>query len=352
MARFTKSLRIQQVCRVWLGLLVASWGAASPCLADLDYHGIGWANVLVPGGGQFLLGDPLKGTAQALGEIGSFGWGYSLSRRSPLSLDGVPEDIPSPRVVGRKVVTRGEYCRIHVTDAICSRGSPSDPVLVSSFDRTPQNIQRSLSADILQEFGIKYHMVNVFESYRQAAGDAPGIDPTPTGQLFLAPFNWSVLSEPSVYVPIGISVGVIFASYALVVKDGLTPGPRLTHGSNRLYAATYGLVFPFGSAAPEEMFYRGFIQNEAYTLVPSPWFAVPASALAYTLSHSVADMPSAAVTGLWLGTRTYLDHGLLSRGIAYHFWADFFAGLLAIQLLQKSEFYPASHELFKFTWYL
>ncbi|MBC7691440.1 MAG: CPBP family intramembrane metalloprotease [Methylotenera sp.] len=316
-----------------------------------NYHLLGWVNTFVPGAGEVMLGNPGLGIVQAVSEVGTFSIGYANSRRSPLTLDGVPEDIPSPQVTKKRISTRAQYCRIHPTDVICSQGSPNDKLLISTFSSTPISIQKSLSADILQEFGIKYHMVNVFNAYREAAQGVPNIDRTPTGELFLSPFRGSVLSEPEVFIPLGISVAAVFASYYFTVKDGLPAGPKLTKGSNRLYATTYAVVFPVGSAVPEEMFYRGFIQNEAYSLVPSPWFAIPVSTLAYTLSHTGDEMPTAAITGLWLGSVAYMNHGMLSKGIAYHFWANVFAGILAIELLQRSEFYPKSTNVFNFSLY-
>ena len=331
---------------------VVSVALSAKALSEPSYHVVGWVNTFVPGGGQLLLGDYWSASSQALAEIGTFGLGYHLSARSPMTLDGVPEEIPSPKLLGQRIQTRGQYCAAHPGASICTRGSPNDLLQITSFDNTHQNIQRALAADILQEIGIKYHMVNVFNAYREAAKGDPNIDPTPTGELFLAPFRWSLIEDPAVYIPLGVSAAAIAVSYVATVKGGgVTPTAKFTGGSNRLYALTYGTVFPFGGAVPEEMFYRGFIQNEARGWVDSPFFAVPFSTALYTLSHSVDEMPSAAVSGAWLGTIAYLNNGRLSRGIAYHFWANFLAGLMEIELLQRSQFYPHSTDLFDFTWY-
>ena len=106
--------------------------------------------------------------------------------------------------------------------------------------------------------------------------------------------------------------------------------------SQTLYDITYLGIFPLGSAAPEEMFYRGFLQHEFYAMSRTPYFSVPLSTAAYAFSHSQEDRPSAAVTGIFLGILTHAKGGALSPGIAYHFWANVMAGLYQIALQRKS----------------
>src|SRR4051812_31646962 len=57
-------------------------------------HLIGWSNTFVPGAGQALLGNPGTAVVQFGLETTTFGYGYYLSKRSPLTLDGVPIDLP------------------------------------------------------------------------------------------------------------------------------------------------------------------------------------------------------------------------------------------------------------------
>lgn len=281
-----------------------------PVFADSNYHLVGWAHAFIPGAGPFLLGDFKEGGYQAAVEVSTFGLGYALSARSPMTLDGVPEVVP-PYGDGQR-----------------------------------KDMSRALSADILQEVGLKYHMVNVFESYREASGGRdPWIDPTPTRELFLAPFTGSILLDPTVYVPVALSSVALGIYYYSVTQKGQTQVAPLTPVSQGLYAFTYGAVYPFGSAAPEEMFYRGFIQNEARTLVDSPFFTIPLSTALFTVSHLPAEMPSAFLAGAWMGTLTYLSQGRLARGIAYHFWTDFLAGLVQIQLLKQAQFQSYSAKL-------
>src|SRR4051812_48391026 len=70
----------------------------SPPEPSHNYHLIGIANTFVPGSGQILLGNPVRGAFEASLEISTFALGYSLSRLSPFSLDGVPAELPRVRV--------------------------------------------------------------------------------------------------------------------------------------------------------------------------------------------------------------------------------------------------------------
>ena len=270
-------------------------------------HLVGWLNTFIPGSGQCLLGNCLLGAGQATLEISTFWIGFHLSRKTPLTLDGAPERIP-----------RYRSNRVYTADV---------------------NIDKGLEADLLQEFGIKLHMINTYNAYREAADVGQGIDQTTTGELFLAPFKTENLSNPWVYVPLGVSVGAILVDYFSSTRSiGAATIPRLTTSSNILYGATYGALIPLGSGVPEEMFYRGFFQNEMYRLAPSPYVAIPLSTLAYTFSHEAGiDRISAAITGTYLGYLAYRNHGQLSQGITFHFWADIASGVESFILLNKAE---------------
>ena len=282
-----------------LAILFTSLILAYNARAEPNYHLVGWLNAAVPGTGELLLGDPALAAAQAAAETGTFFWGYSMSAHAPLTIDGVPEIVPGP--------------------------SP-----------TNVDLSRPLYGDMLQEFGMKYHMVNVYNAYRKAG--APGVDTATTLALFESPFNKEFLTDPWVWGGLAVSAAAIGIKYYVTEKKGVAPLSSLTPQSNALYGLTYGLVFPIGSGAPEEMFYRGFVQNELYQLVSSPYFSIPLSTLAYTFSHASGDRPTAAITGIYLGYLAHQYKGHLGPGIAYHFWVDVMTGLLAIALLQRAEY--------------
>jgi membrane protease YdiL (CAAX protease family) len=301
---------------------------AQPARAELDYHGVGWVNTFVPGAGEALLGNYGMAALQAGLEIGTFWEGYKLSRLSPLTLDGVPEDLPS---ADTGIVRRRN-----------SRG-------IVSGSRNNRLVQRALVADWLQEFGIKYHMANVYNAYRQAGAEVDSrLDGHSTSELFLSPFRWENLSSPWVYPALAVTAAAMIYQYQQDVRDpGLPRTVRLNMASQRMYDFTYLGVFPAGSGAPEEMFYRGFVQNETGALGGSAAVSIALTAMAYAFSHSANDRLSAGVTGLYLSWMTHENQGQIGRAIAYHFWSDVFAGIYQTFLVRREQRKPP---LFGFSW--
>lgn len=278
--------------------------------AAVNYHLVGWLNTFVPGSGEAVLGNPEYGLLQASLEVGSFGWGYSRSKRSTLTLDGTPEDLPK-------------------------------------FDRkrarTRADLIIPLASAFTQEFGIKYHFVNTFLAYRSAATASGSkgtewIDSTSTQDLFTAPFRRDILSNPWVWISLSIVGGyTAFDTYSQL-HGGATRLPAFTPASNAIYTASDIAMYPVGSAAPEEMFFRGFLQNEFRTAVPSPFFSVPAQAILFMFAHAPGDgrIP-ALVSGTYLGTLAHVHEGRLSPGIAVHFWSVAMLGIEDIILVHRGQ---------------
>ncbi len=311
-----------------------------------NYHAVGWLNTFVPGAGEFLLGDYTLGATQAALEVSSFWIGYNMAGRNSLTLDGIPESLPSPDLVTLSSATKKSVCIQRDSTGKCTKFRTVTTTKRTTTGGGEQDISTPLIADILQEFGIKYHMVNVFNSYREAAkanNVTENIDQTSTKDLFLAPFNPDVITDPWVWAPLAITGGALVANYLISIKDNaIAPVAKFKGISNPLYAFNYALMYPTGSGAPEEMFYRGFLQNEFQHVVDSPYFSITASTLAYAFSHSVDERPTAAVTGLFLGFLTYREHGQLSKGIAYHFWADLMAGIAQLATVRYAQSEVAS----------
>ena len=281
----------------------------------INYHLVGWFNTFIPGGGEFLNGNYGYGALQFVLETGTFAAGFLMSRRSPMTLDGVPEALPAPY----------NFKRVHKSSYL------------QYLDKSSSKVIKAMNANILQEFGIKYHMVNVFNAYRNASGEENDwIDKTSTADLFLAPFKGDVMSDPWVYVPIAVTAAATIADY-FIIRNNIKPVSPVNAGANAYYAFNYGAVYPVGSGAPEEMFYRGFLQNEAYSVVHSPFFSIPISTLAFAYSHSSDERLPAGVSGLYMGYLTHRKHGKLSPAIAYHFWADVITGLMTIALYVKAQ---------------
>lgn len=310
--------RAKSACCFGLLLLLSFLDFSKTALATPSHHLVGWANALLPGSGQALLGNPGKGAMEATYEVSSFAIGYRLSNSEIFSLDGFAAPKPLARL------------------------------------RSPGGIsyEHELSGDLLQEFGLKAHMVNTFDSYRQAALQSgiamEHIDQTSTLDLFKEPFQMPNLSNPWVYIPILTVFTTSVIDYLIQTSRALPPSPRFNPNSNALYAFNYGLWQPFGSGAPEEMFYRGFLQNEFYEMVPSPFFAIPLSSLLFSLSHAPGEgRYSAAIAGGYLGYLSYRYQGKLGPGITVHFWSGVILGLETILLSQRGQRStpPASFDL-------
>jgi hypothetical protein len=309
--------------------------------ATPNFHLLGWVNAVVPGGGQYMLGNYGLGALQTGLEVGTFYAGFSNSALSPMTLDGVPEDLPTQTTNFSKVNVKQRNCTYNASlkKTVCTTTTVS--TTTGSASTGAVDLSRSLYADWLQEFGLKYHMVNVYNAYREAAGPnasigTQAIDQTSTADLFLAPFKWDNLSDSWVWPALVVSAGALIYNYNQAVRNGqLTAIAPLNKGSQRQYDFTYLAVFPSGSGAPEEMFYRGFLQYEMYNMVESPFFSIGMSTLAYTFSHSADDRPSAAITGAYLGWLAHHNHGSLSKSIAFHFWSDILAGIYQITIVRK-----------------
>lgn len=321
-----------------------------------NYHLVGWFNTFVPGGGQLLLGRPTLAATQFALETATFGYGYSLSARTPLTIDGVPEDLQV--VTGssfitsssKKVCVQWQVVNGHLTCVKTQTQTTSSSHTI--FNTLPLDNRNAGYADILQEFGIKYHMVNVYNAYRDAAGSAhvgQGIDTRSTGDLFLDPFRPSNVFNPWVGIPLVLLAGYTIRDYGQQVHSGVQQLQPMNGISNELLAFNYEAWQPAGSGAPEEMFYRGFLQNEMYCLVPSPMFSIPMSTLAFTFSHSAPGRPTAAIAGAYLGYLAHRYHGNLGPGIALHFWTVVMLGIETIALTDVAQGYvPLKYVSFGF----
>jgi hypothetical protein len=274
----------------------------------LNHHAVGWYNTVIPGGGRYLLGQKDQAYFEATYEIVPTVVGFYLSDKRNMSLDGFRADLPTS--LGRR------------------------------YTRSSADLTRPLMGNLLLEWGIKAHMVNVFRSYREKAqqeGVTSDIDQSDVDDLFMSPFQKKYMFNPWVYVPI---LGVL--AYAAIDYGSSSQAPdavdRLTPESNVLHDFHYGVWQPIGSGAPEEMFFRGFLQRELHELVPSPFFSIPLQALAFAYSHEPGDgRVTAFVAGSLLGLMAHLNNMDLHKGIAVHFWSEFIFGVESILLSHDNQ---------------
>jgi len=327
-----KSELFRKIAFQFISASLCVWftGAAQ---ATPNYHLVGWLNTPFPGAGQWLLGNNQKAVSEFAIEGTTFGTGFAISRLSPMTIDGVPQDLPIRTGQTFYKTQSGLVCTVPGPHGTCLHWKTTQTKVAGSADDSREyDTTLPIMASMLQEFGIKYHMVNVFESYRTAAtvdGEVkdPWIDPRPTNELFSDPFKIENLASAWVYVPLGLITAMAVYDYTEQTKGGLDPIRKMNPWSNTLFATNFVVVQPIGSGAPEEMFYRGFLQNEFYHIVSSPFFSVPMSAALFSFSHAPSGRIGAAVSGLYLGTLAQIDGGRLNHTIALHFWSVVVLGI-------------------------
>jgi hypothetical protein len=321
-----------------------------------NFHTVGWVNTFVPGGGRLMMGEYGEASKEAALEIGTFGIGYNMSPYSSLTLDGTPIDYPSVGTYTFTSKKRQSYC--YKYDAKLKRclqyRNRTVTTTSSAIDYSEKDASPALTAALLQEFGLKYHIMNVFFAYRDQynieGGDpGQGIDQRSAKEMFKDPFRWEVLSSTWVYLPIALTSAFVFYDYRDQLKQTQQAITPLNSRSKAYLAFNQMAMYPVGSAAPEEAFYRGFIQNEFYYMVRSPYFSVPMSSLVFALSHSQDGWPSAFVTGLYQGMLAYKNNGDLSYGNAIHFWGVVILGLESYLLTLSSQATAPAAVNFSFT---
>jgi hypothetical protein len=276
--------------------------------ADTDPRLVGWGNLFVPGLGATLRGDPGRGAIQFGYEGTTFTAGYALSDTKGFSsLDGISDTFKPFNQRAR------------------SRNAQED-------------ISSKMGSDILLEFAIKSHLVNTFTEYRdafKARGITEGLDQhTPLEGLEL-PFEKTYITEPDVWIPLALVAAAITIDYVTTTPTAITP---LNGSSNSLYAFNYGVWQPIGSGYPEEVAYRGFLQNEIKTTTGSPLLAVLLQSIAFAFSHEPGSgRYSAALVGAYLGYLAEKHRGDLGPGTVLHFWGDALLGLESILLSNKGQ---------------
>lgn len=326
--------------------------------AYANFHAIGWTNMFIPGSGRAIRGEYGEAAKEAALEIGTFSLGYSMNPDSSFTLDGTPVDYPSVGTYSFTNRHRQSYCvRYDPVKKICLQYRTRTIIsyTTSSGYYSKHDATKPLAAAALQQFGLKYHLMNTFFVYRDQlnmeGGDpGQGIDQRSAKEMFKDPFQWEVLKSPWVFIPIAVTGAFVYFDYRHELNQLTGEITPLNKRSKIFLGFDQMVMYPFGSAAPEEAFYRGFIQNEFYYMVRSPYFSVPMSSLLFALSHTQDSWPSAFITGLYQGMLAYKNDGNLAYGNAVHFWGVVILGIetFALTLQSQAEAPPVSVK-FNFT---
>jgi membrane protease YdiL (CAAX protease family) len=151
------------------------------------------------------------------------------------------------------------------------------------------------------------------------------------GSLLLSPVKWRHLSNPWVYVPIGVfALGSWFGMDKLANSDKIDritvidkqyPRTDALVRSSSIAFVKYGLV-----AIQEEMMYRGILQTEL-TELTNPTAGIILSSAIFSTMHlfhnDVSTAVGAFLGGLYMGYRYYASGYDLGEPIAFHFYANF-----------------------------
>jgi hypothetical protein len=278
-----------------------------PAANTANPHLVGWGNLVMPGLGETLRGNPVGGLAQFGYETSTFVTGYFVSPRNGISsLDGITD-------------TFQPYRRSQRNDQL--------------------SIENELGSDMLLEFAIKTHMLNTYIAYRDAYKDrgvTEGLDQRTWWEGFKTPFQKKSFEDPWVYVPIALIAIGVTVDY-LTSQPNSSQGP-LTPTSNFMYTSHYGIIEPLGSGWPEEAFYRGFLQHEFTDATNSPLVGILAESAAFAFSHEEGNSRwSAGAAGAYLGYLSWKNEGNLGPGLTVHFWGDFLLGLESILLSNRNQ---------------
>jgi membrane protease YdiL (CAAX protease family) len=243
---------------------------------------------VLPGGGQFLLGETAEGFAWAGATAGALAWGLSVHKSDPGELN-------APLLLCQQIYVAGFY----------------------SYYR---------------DVRLKYH-----------DSSWPPPDPTPTYKLAAAPFAWDSLKSPWVYGAAAVGFGVNYAqarfapgrqTYADLRGMRYLGGSFNQEGALAAYSA-YWIPISLGAGVAEEGLFRGVLQND-FEHRWGPNTGLVAASGVFGLGHGIpfdsgapGRVAFAALAGLYLGRLYQLEGYRLSKGIAAHFWWDAAGGLAA-----------------------
>ncbi len=264
---------------------------------------VGWGNLIVPGLGATLRDRPTAGLLEASIELGTFYGGSLLIDESRFKIDGTAS-LPQKGSVGK-----------HVT------------------------------AQILQQVGLKYHFYNTFYHYQQASFDnietsdyekhKEALQPIYRGDwkdMATAPFQWENLSSPWSW-PILVGVGsflMIDYKNAKVFPSSL----NLNKNDQRLLLAYNSTVMPFGSSFGEDVLFRGFMQREIHGATNSLPLAMVSQSAMFAALHD--GYITAFAVGMYFGYETHALKGNLGPVMATHFWLDVLLGMIDYWTIRRS----------------
>ncbi len=187
------------------------------------------------------------------------------------------------------------------------------------------------------------YLISLYAAYRDARLDAGSdsripVDPSSTTQLVTAPFRSAQLLSPWVIGAAVVGAGAVLAS---TLTDSSRPFRQMSRfhylGSNvnrdqsiPVFSA-YWIPLSLGAGVSEEEFFRGILQSQ----FEDHWGRTPgwlAASGLFGLAHfannwQISDVFIPALGGLYLGWRYQKTNYHLSQSIAAHVWYDLAVGM-------------------------
>ncbi len=288
---------------------------------------------VIPGLGQFLLGNYSTGSMQLGLFLTFYGSGLSMinrpdyipieKRKIQFSIeDAILADYLEKNGYLYKEIpffTESQYDRIYRMIRY-KKFIELNPFLeYGSYERKSYATEGS---DMLFQSAQHVIFYSVYSSYRDAGGISMDSNEKYL-DLALAPFQKQFILNKKFLIPIGL--GLLFAIYETVhppknpEKILLYPGMK-----NSGFMGFYTTVVSFNAGVSEEAFFRGFLNHY---LIRNWGFekGLISSSLIFGLAHlsnSVGNALFASFAGAYLGYLHYKENWDIRQGIAIHFWWD------------------------------
>jgi membrane protease YdiL (CAAX protease family) len=162
--------------------------------------------------------------------------------------------------------------------------------------------------------------------------------------LAKAPFQWRYISDPKLFVPIIVTLGLGMIPTADPTPNTLAPKSMVQDGT--LYAGSF--INGISPAIGEEAFFRGMINTQAVNRM-GLYPGITTSGLIFSMAHGMnSDFREGFgirfIGGAYLGYLHAVNQFDLRPGIAMHFWWNFLVGIISIKNYKADPFYSVDQK--------
>ncbi len=290
---------------------------------------------LIPGLGQFLLGNETTGAIQLGLFLGFLGSGASmLNRPDYISIeerkiqfsieDAILADyLEKNNYLYKEIplISESQYDRIHRLIQYKKLIEINPLIEYGSYQRETYATTGEL---LLSQSAQHVLFYSVYSSYRDAGAIKPPTQNQETYfDLAFAPFQPKYLFNPYFLIPIGTLL--VFTGYETMHPPKNPDWTLVYPGMKRSgYMGFYVTTISFNAGVSEEAFFRGFLNHFLIKNYGLEWGIIGSSVL-FGLAHlgnGIGNVLSATLAGVYLGYLHYKENWDVRQGIAIHFWWD------------------------------